>query len=279
MPGACQVHTAGIPYADVALWSNMQEWDAIITTICEANIEDVPGTKAAYHPYSSWFLLGEIIRRVDGRTFDQYVRDEIFVPLGMLNCYIGMDKATFEKYHEKGLFAELRTMTPKGKVLTKATVSTSPSEVTATVPGSNGRGPAHEWIHVFEMLTRGGVGANGIRILNAETVRLFTRRHRIGMFDAVQGILCDWSLGLFVRTGDSAQITGNHATKDTFGHGGSQSSVGFCDPVHQLTVLIFCNTRPGPKHHYERMCAIATSIYEDLGLTAPPEAKPTAASG
>ena len=208
-----QCHTAGIPYADAALWSMMHDWDAVLQAIYDANIEDVPGTKAAYHPYSSWFLLGEIIRRISGVPFAQYVREQIFLPLGMDNCYIGMSKDTFERYHADGLFAELRTMTPKGKMLTKGTVQTAPHEVMASVPGSNGRGPAREWLKVFECLTNGGVGANGTRILAEKTVRMFSRRHRIGMFDVVQGILCDWTLGLFVRTGDQAQMcaTRRHA--------------------------------------------------------------------
>ena len=118
--------------------------DAVLQAIYDANIEDVPGTKAAYHPYSSWFLLGEIIRRISGVPFAQYVREQIFLPLGMDNCYIGMSKDTFERYHADGLFAELRTMTPKGKMLTKGTVQTAPHEVMASVPGSNGRGPARD---------------------------------------------------------------------------------------------------------------------------------------
>ena len=86
------VHTAGIPYADVALWSAMHEWDMLIATICDAKMDEVPGTKAAYHPYSSWFILGEIVRRCDGRPFDRYAREEIFEPLGMSNCFLGMDQ-------------------------------------------------------------------------------------------------------------------------------------------------------------------------------------------
>ena len=179
-----------------------------------------------------------------------------------------MPREAFNRYHAEGLFAELRTMTAKGKVLSKATVGTTAAEVCATVPGSNGRGPAREWLKLFEMLNRGGVGANGTRVLREETVTAFTTRHRIGMYDSVQGVLCDWSLGLFVRTGGGAQITGKHASQETFGHGGSQSSVGFCDPEHGLTMIIYCNTRPGPKHHYERMSAISTAVYEDLGLGA-----------
>jgi CubicO group peptidase (beta-lactamase class C family) len=60
--------------------------------------------------------------------------------------------------------------------------------------------------------------------------------------------------------------TGDHASPNTFGHGGSQSSVGFCDPERKVTALIFCNTRPGPKHHYERLAAISTALFEDLGF-------------
>ena len=261
-------HTAGIPYADVSMWSKMHLWSEVIETICEAKVEDgmSPGTKAAYHPYSAWFLLGEIVRRVDGRTFDVYCREEIFGPLGMADCYVGMDRATYERYAAEGRFAELRTMSPKGKLLNKATVGTQPDEVMACVPGSNGRGPAPQLLRLFECLVMGGVGRDGTRVLQQATVDKLTARRRIGMYDVVQGVLCDWSLGLFVRTGDGPQLTGIHSTAQTYGHGGSQSSVGFCDPVHKLAVVIVCNTRPGPKHHYERMCNIATAVYEDLGL-------------
>ena len=163
------------------------------------------------------------------------------------------------------------------------------------VPGSNGRGPATQLLRIFECLMLGGIGRDGTRILQQQTVDMITKRRRIGMYDVVQGVLCDWSLGLFVRTGDGPQMcaistglcsrlkwahshalahsllsvfhsTGNYSSAQTYGHGGSQSSVGFCDPEHRLSVVIVCNTRPGPKHHYERMCSIATAVYEDLGL-------------
>ena len=72
--------------------------------------------------------------------------------------------------------------------------------------------------------------------------------------------------------------TGRYSTAETYGHGGSQSSVGYCDPVHKLAVVIVCNTRPGPKHHYERMCNISTAIYEDLGLAADGAGAPSASA-
>ena len=119
-----------------------------------------------------------------------------------------------------------------------------------------------EWLHLFEMLLREGEGPGGLRLLQPATVRFFTTRFRVGMYDVVQGMQCDWTLGLFVGT----SITGPHASSETFGHGGSQSSLGFCDPARKLTAVIACNTRPGPKLHYERMLGIATAIYEDMKL-------------
>ena len=220
-------------------------------------------------PYSAWFILGEIVRRIDGRPFDKYVREEIFMPLEMWDCYIGMSRETFGRYHAEGRFAELRTMSPKGKVLAKSTVGTSPDEVMATVPGSNGRGPCPQWLLLFECLMLGGVGRNGIRVLEAATVAKFTRRHRVGMYDVGAGHhlrLVPRALCAHRRGGP--QITGHFSSRETYGHGGSQSSVGFVDPAKKLSVCIVCNTRPGPKHHYERMCEISSAIYQDLGLAS-----------
>lgn len=65
-------HTAGIPYADMGMWNAMHEWSKVLDTICRSSLEAdwVPGKRAGYHPYSSWFVLGELVRRVDGRPFD-----------------------------------------------------------------------------------------------------------------------------------------------------------------------------------------------------------------
>ena len=219
-------------------------------------------TSSSEHPRFARRAAGTLTVPWD-QTVCRYCREEIFLPLGMSETFIGMDKPTFDVLNKQGLFAELRTMSPKGKILTKATVGTSFNEVTACVPGSNMRGPAHQCLCLFDMLVNEGVSSEGVRLLRPETVRKMTKRHRIGMYDVVQGVVCDWSLGLFV----GSSLTGEHSSSEAYGHGGSQSSMGFCDPEHKLAAVVFCNTRPGPKHHYERMAAISTAIYEDLGLT------------
>ena len=49
-----------------------------------------PGTAAAYHPSSSWKVLGAIVEAVDGRPIDRYLREQIFDPIGMPDARLGI---------------------------------------------------------------------------------------------------------------------------------------------------------------------------------------------
>src|SRR5688572_28260817 len=63
-------HTAGFREAD-RIAENLS-WDETIAQTCATRLEPdwTPGEKAGYQMFSSWFMLGEIIRRIDGRTLD-----------------------------------------------------------------------------------------------------------------------------------------------------------------------------------------------------------------
>ena len=41
-----------------------------------------PGTQSGYHAISQGYLLGEIVKRVDGRTLGTFFAEEIAGPLG-----------------------------------------------------------------------------------------------------------------------------------------------------------------------------------------------------
>ena len=76
-------HTGGFRILNVG-WPEAS-WDEIVATVCRARPEPrwVLGQTAGYHLASSWFILGEVIRRVDGRFYSEYVRQEVFEPHGM----------------------------------------------------------------------------------------------------------------------------------------------------------------------------------------------------
>ncbi|GIT44192.1 MAG: hypothetical protein Ct9H300mP11_21280 [Chloroflexota bacterium] len=49
-----------------------------------------PGETLAYHPINYGWVIAEIVRRVDGRTFDRFLAEELTTPLGLDNAYVGL---------------------------------------------------------------------------------------------------------------------------------------------------------------------------------------------
>ena len=262
-------HTAGIRTARFKY--PQDDWDTIIAAICDAQPEWEAGEEGGYHTQTTWFLLGELVHLVDGRSIDQYVREEIFLPLTMQDCWLGMPPETYRGYESAGrLFDMPNTATGEFKPapMTSFDWSTRPR------PGGNCMGPIRQLVTFYEMLLNGGE-RNGTRILKEETVAQMTQRQRADMLDHTFKQTVDCGLGLAINSAHHAPKDawhripygyGPHASPDTFGHGGAQSSIAFADPEHQLAVAIVFNGMPGEAKHQQRINPIPEALYEDLGL-------------
>jgi len=242
-------------------------WEEVISRICEMPLEEgwVPGEKAGYHTASSWFILAELVRRSSGRRFPEYVREEIFLPLGMHDCWIGMPR---ERYREYGNRISMLYSMEEGREEEREW--TSELHMTGCSPGGGAIGPANQLGILLETLLNGGE-RDGVRILEAETVRQMTSRQRVGMFDETFNAVIDWGLGFVINSRPKGlQMMpygyGNHATDDTFGHSGYQSSTAFADPAHGLVVVIITNGMPGEARNHRRVRTLDNSLYEELGL-------------
>jgi CubicO group peptidase (beta-lactamase class C family) len=65
--------------------------EVIMADICSAPLADgwTPGARCAYNSVAMW-IVSELVSRVSGRPFVEFVRSEIFAPAGMDDCWIGM---------------------------------------------------------------------------------------------------------------------------------------------------------------------------------------------
>jgi CubicO group peptidase (beta-lactamase class C family) len=83
-------HQAGLPgfpeRRDVAAWG---DWDDLVGTLARATPEWEPGAAHAEHALTYGHLLGEVVRRVDGRTLGRVWREDLAGPLG-LDYQIGL---------------------------------------------------------------------------------------------------------------------------------------------------------------------------------------------
>ena len=94
-------------------------------------------------------ILAEIVRRLDGRRFETYVRDEVFVPLGMDDCWVGMPTDVAEGYGDR-----IGTMhsTATGEADPARHVRRARRSSRRCIPGGGGRGPLRQLGRLYEAL-------------------------------------------------------------------------------------------------------------------------------
>ena len=271
-------HTAGLRFIETG-WPDAP-WDQIIATLCAAPVEPnwPVGEKAGYSPFASWFLLAEVVRRLDGRPYEDYVRDEIFRPLGMTDSWLAMPVEQYRAYRERlGVMMNTFKKPPE-----PAGVDTEPA-ATHCRPSGGGRGPERELGLFYEMMLADGAvsaqnskdnagaggGTSGTRVLAPDTVRLLTSPRRVGMFDHTFRHVMDWGLGFIVNSARHGADTvpygyGPAAGDRAFGHGGAQSTCAFADPGRDLVVVIVFNGQPGEPAHHRRLRATLAALEQDL---------------
>ncbi|HWE92560.1 MAG TPA: serine hydrolase domain-containing protein [Tepidisphaeraceae bacterium] len=259
-------HTCGFRFVETG-WP-ATTWAQIIGRLCAAPLEAgwVLGKKAGYHATTSWFILGEIVRRVDGRPYEHYVRDAIFGPLGMKDSWIGMPA---DRHRAYGPRLGVLVMTDKPPLRPLPPYDTEQA-ITHCRPAANGQGPARELGRFYQMLLNGGE-LDGVRLLSRETVSQFTTAQRVGMYDETFRHVIDWGLGFLINSAKYGSPTlpygfGPRASDRAFGHNGFQSSSAFADPEHGLVVAIVPNGTPGEAAHDRRLRAVLGAVYEDLGI-------------
>ncbi len=247
-----------------------KKWDEILTKICQTPLRKDWGIEksAAYDPALSWFVLGEILQRLDGRKkIDQIVRENILEPLQMVDCWMAIPKHLYLAYGDRiGVLHSVvdQEFRPTQGHEEKACRSAS--------PGGSMRGPISQLGKFYEMLLRGGTDSSGRQILSQDSVSQMTSRQRTGLYDLTFQHKVDFGYGVILNSNRYGAETvpygfGRYASEETFGHGGAQSSIAFADPEHQLVVAAVANGCPGEELHNQRFRELTSTIYEDLGLS------------
>lgn len=257
-------HTGGFPAVETGYPE--AGWKESIAAICAAPLAEgwAVGRTAGYHVASSWFVLGELVRRVTLRPIEDVVRRSICEPAGVVDTWLAVPEKRAAGYGDRIGWMWRRV----GKTLEPLDWH-QPPRLTRCSPGSSARGPIRELGRFYEWLLR--LLRDGMEPLTAQTVEAMTSPHRVGEVDRTFQHVVDFGLGFLVNSNRYGPETvpygfGRHCSPRAFGHGGAQSSMGFADPEHGLVVAWAANAQIGEPRHNARNRAINTAIYEDLGL-------------
>lgn len=259
-------HTAGLHTIDPG-WPDVG-WDESLRRICDGAIDPawVIGESAAYDPGGSWFVLGEVVRRLTGRSFSGALSNHVLNAAGMPRTWAALDPADFEKSQDQlGWMWERQLGT-----LVPTDWHSSPRCIRPS-PGSSLRGPIRDLGRFYEWFQSREWHSRVSHLAPPMPSAALTTRQRRGKFDQTFGHIVDFGLGFLIDSNQYGPDTvpygyGRYSSPATYGHGGSQCSQGYCDPDHGLVVACVFNGRPGEGQHQRRLRMFNEAIYRDLGL-------------
>lgn len=168
-------HTAGLPGWELPLTvDELYDWDLATSRLAEQAPWWEPGTASGYHAVSQGHLVGEVVRRVSGRSLGTFFREELAEPLGA-DFHVGLPPehdarvAPVVAPPESSLGADLEPGSLAYRAVSNPPVraETSWTEAwrRAEIPAANGHGNARSVARVQSVLSHGG-SVGGHRFLS-----------------------------------------------------------------------------------------------------------------
>jgi CubicO group peptidase (beta-lactamase class C family) len=278
-------HQAGVPAIDRRLSpEEMRAWDPVADALAAQAPFWEPGTAHGYHALSYGYLVGEVVRRITGRSLGTYFAEEVARPLG-LEFFIGLPAGLEERVspivganfgppsgegggapsdYAKTLLARSLNL---GGAFRDPEWMNRPEWHAAEVPGGNGITDATSLSRLYAALigpVESGPAEPLLTAAQVERARTVLTFGPDQVFNSV-GFALEQEIGLgFWRAGPVTPFGGEGA----FGHGGAGGSYGFADPEHALAVGYVMNQMSAGVLGDPRARRIVQAVYASVGSEA-----------
>jgi len=193
-------------------------------------LEFQPGSRWSYSPGAGFDTLGRIVEIVSGLTFDRFLRQRLFDPLGMKDISFALTEALGPR------MPRVYDATPDG--LRK---SENPNRMSSTVYFAGAGGliaTAEEYVKFGQMLLNGGE-LNGKRVLSPRTVDLMKAVH---VLDTLPGRPVGEAYGLSVRVVNHAVAGGSRLSDGSYGWSGAYGTHFWIDPKEEIVAILMIQT-------------------------------------
>jgi CubicO group peptidase (beta-lactamase class C family) len=285
-------HKAGLPYVDRELsieeclaWETPTKALAAMAPIWE------PGSAHGYHAVTYGWLVGEVLRRITGRSVGRCFADEVAGPLG-IEFWIGLPDdlqarvapltntglnrrapgmaAEAPGGEAQGMIEQLEALLGPGSLLIKALGGTSslalagngvfnqPEVRAAELPAANGVTNARSLAKMYAAVI-GPVDGLGPLLTPEQTAAASTTQ--TSGSDRVLMMETTFGLG-FMTSSPFSPYGGPRA----FGHAGAGGSVGFADPENGLGFGYVMNRMMTNLSGDPRTRGLVSAVYDAIGV-------------
>lgn len=223
-----------------------QERDKILEKIIATPLKYTPGSKTVYSDVD-YMLLSFVVEKITGERFDEYLKENIYDPMGLTHTVFNPLRNGFEK--DDCAATELQGNTRDGAI-------TFPNVRTDTVQGEvhdekayycmdgiSGHAGlfsnAEELAKLCQvMLNGGGYGAN--QFFSKDTIDEFIKPKTSD--------LANWGLGWWREADNSSRMYyfGPQSSSNTIGHQGWTGTITVIDPESDLVIVLLTNKKNSP---------------------------------
>jgi CubicO group peptidase (beta-lactamase class C family) len=261
-------HSAGLSgWKEPLTTADVYDWEKMTSLLAAQAPYWAPGTASGYHALTQGYLVGEVIRRITGKTIGTVFREEIAAPLGA-DFHIGLPAS------EDARVAEL-VPPPPGAAIgdgvqtpLQANMANNPGiDVSETktrawrgaeIPAAGGTGNARSVAEIHAILANGGL-AKGKRIMSEAGCRKALELQ-------IEGT--DLILGLPARFGMGFGLAGGAVpfpNPNTIYWGGYGGSVAIIDMDARTTFSYVMNKMQGTTTGDMRGFALLGAAWAGLG--------------
>ena len=273
-------------------WEN---WDMIVDKLARQEPIREPGTTQGYHAVTFGYLVGELVRRIDGRSLGTYFKEEIAEKFG-IDFVIGMNEEDISRCADLLLLSgkpnlliqmvlalpnwllpeqiKIVKQTLQSKEYAKAFLEimevdeneTLPTDYPnsdswrkAEIPAANGHGTASGIAKFFGILASGG-SRNSQKMLNPDTIKDATTPKTTGPDVVLFQAPYKFGLGYQV----DAPFSPIGMKEGMFGHTGIAGATGFADLNHKVGFGFTNNRQHSLGKLYRTSNNLAKKLYEIL---------------
>jgi CubicO group peptidase (beta-lactamase class C family) len=267
-------HRAGLPAIDAPLPTEaLYDWNRMTSALAAQKPWWEPGTQHGYHVFTFGWLVGEVVRRITGKSLGRCWREEVAEPLG-IDCHIGLAAehdsrvAEFIPIPPGQPDFEQELLKNAGPMVQKA-MNNPPHTVAdmntrawrgAEIPAGNAHTTARALARVYGALACGGE-VDGVRVLSPASIE----RARTEQASGPDAVLFGWPtrFGLgFSLPPQGAGIGSSSAA--AFGFPGAGGSIGFADPDTRVGFGYVMNQMQGGIPPDPRALRLIDALYTSL---------------
>ncbi|MBI3493766.1 MAG: beta-lactamase family protein [Acidobacteria bacterium] len=218
-----------------------------IDKLAAAPLVSQPG--AAWNYSLSTDVLGRVVEVVSGKTFDVFLRERVFTPLGMTDTSFEVPDARASRFATvyspdgAGAIRPMKDPESFGNTVMSPSASYKPGKKYFS-GGAGLTSTASDYAKFCQMLLDGG-SAGSTRLLSPKTVELMTANHTADL-GAVGGLLgAGTAFGLGFQVTTDVGATQTMGSNGMYGWSGIYGTVFWVDPKEKLVAIMMVQRYPG----------------------------------